>query len=523
MSALLRHSLRQIRKNPAFAATAIVTLAIGIGSSAAIFAILDAVLLEPLPFPQPDRLVAVSSQPDGVISIPTMKDYASRSTAFASLAAYRSWSPAQMSIKAPPARRILAVSQGFFPTLGAHFALGASWPITDNEQDCSGQAIVSQAYWKSMGGGSALGNRMLNLDGRNYQVAAVLPAEQGIEGSYELNQPEVFVPVGCDSQEHPNSRGDQAFFLIGRLRPGVTVAQANADLVRVDATLRKDYPTDYGAQKEAFSKPTLVIPYVELLAGADTRPALLMTMAACGLLLLIACTNLANLLLARNTRRRAEFATRATLGASLAQLFRQLLVESSVLVALGTAGGIALAMLLLKLVKSSRAFHPPRLENASISPAVLAFTIAISVVVVLVLTLLPGRRALRPGILRDLEGAQHSSAGRSLRLAGRVLVMAQITSALVLVTCAGWMIGSVYLLLHQPLGFAPEHLLMVRTLASELPQGNEGAEAELKLRQIAAGLGRLPGITAVAVTDHPPPSIATISALTRILSSASSR
>jgi hypothetical protein len=164
MFTLVRYALRQLRESPGFAATAILTLTLGIGSSMAIFAVLDAVLLEPLPFPQPDRLVAVESQPDRSVSIPTMQDYQSRSTTFSSLVAYRQWSPTQKTIDATAAGRILAVSQGFFSTLGTRFALGASWPITGNEQDCLSQAVVSGGYWKRLSGGGVLGNRMLNLE-----------------------------------------------------------------------------------------------------------------------------------------------------------------------------------------------------------------------------------------------------------------------------------------------------------------------------------------------------------------------
>src|ERR1700730_14817777 len=134
MFLLLRYALRQLRETPGFAATAILTLPLGIGSSTAIFAVLDAVLLEPLPFAQPDRLVAVAAQPDGVVSIPTMQDYQSRSTAFMSLGAYRGWSPAQKTTDATAARPILVVSHAFFATLGTRFALGAGWPMTGNEQ-----------------------------------------------------------------------------------------------------------------------------------------------------------------------------------------------------------------------------------------------------------------------------------------------------------------------------------------------------------------------------------------------------
>ena len=187
------------------------TLALGIGASTAILAVLDAGLLEPLPFAEPERLVAVAFQPDNVVSIPTMQDYQSRSTTFASFSAYRQWSPMQKAIDATAAHRILAVTQGFFSTLGTRFALGESWPITGNEQDCSSQATVSGGYWKRLGGGSELGDKKLNLDGRDFQLAGVLPPEQAIEGSYGLKQPEAFVQIGCDSQEYPNSCGDMSF------------------------------------------------------------------------------------------------------------------------------------------------------------------------------------------------------------------------------------------------------------------------------------------------------------------------
>jgi predicted permease len=505
MLQLLRYALRQIRKSPGFAATATLTLGLGIGASTAIFAVLDAVLLEPLPFAHPDRLVAVVSRPDGVVSIPTMQDYQARSTSFSSLAAYRQWSRAQKATNTSAARRIVAVTQGFFSTLGTRLELGTMWPMTGNEQDCAQQAIVSGGYWKRQGGGSGLTGRTLNLNGSDYQIAGVLPADQAIEGSYALNEPEVFVQVGCDNEEHPNSRGNSAFELIGRLRPGVTLAEANADLARVDQALHKDYPNDYGDYRAAFRKPPLVIPYVELLVGAETRPALLMTFAACGLLLLIACTNLASLLLARNNRRRGEFATRATLGASAVQLLKQLMVENTVPVALGTAGGTALAVLILKLVKTSKAFHLPRLAQAALHPTVLAFTVAVSVAVVLFITILPASRTLRHGLVRDMQGVGRSSAGRSLRLAGRLLVVAQLTLTVVLIVCAGWMIGGVYILLHQPLGFAPGHLLMVEVgLGSRSSTKAAAAQSELQLSEVADQLRAMPGVANVAWTDHEP-------------------
>jgi len=501
----LRYAYRQLRGRPGFAVTAILTLALGIGATTAIFAVLDAVLLEPLSFREPDRLVAVESQPDRVVSIPTMRDYQSRSSSFESLAAYRPWSPAQKITKGPAARLILAVSQGFFSTLGARFALGTNWPMTGNEQDCFQQVIVSSGYWKQLGGGSVFEKRILNLDRQDYEIVGVLPSEQTIEGAYALNRPDVFVEVGCDKEERPGSRGANSFDVIGRLKQGVSLSAASADLARVERTLQQDYPNDYGASETTFRKPPLVYPYIELLVGTQTKPALLMTFGACGLLLAIACANLASLLLARNVRRRSEFATRATLGASLRQLLSQLLVESAVLVCIGAAAGMAFALGILKLLRETTAIDIPRLNHATLRPSVVLFALAVSAAVTVALTLLPAWRTLRPGLAQDLRGVGRTSAGRSLRVAGRVLVVTQLALTTVLVACAGWMIGGVYLLLHQPLGFAPEHLLMFKVEAgSEHQNRQEALNSERKLAEVAAALQNLPGVVSVAFTDHQP-------------------
>lgn len=501
----IRYALRRLRESPGFSLTAILTLTLSIGATTAMFAVLDAVLLEPLPFPEPDRLVAVASQPDAVISIPTMQDYASRSTTFTSLAAYRQWSPSQKIHNAPAARRILVVTQGFFATLEARFALGRSWPITGNEQDCSSQAVVSAGYWMRMNGGNSLENKTLNLDGRDFEITGVLAGDQDIEGSYALNQPEVFAQVGCDREASPNSRGDNDFGVIGRLRSVVTLEQANADLARVDRDLQKDYPNYYGAANAVDRKPTLVYPYIELLVGTNTKPALLMVFSACGLLLAIACANLASLTLAGNTRRRMEFATRATLGATAIQLLRQLLVESAMLVCGGTVAGIALAAVLVQIFKSTTAIHLPRLSHASMHPSVLLFVVAVSAAVTIFLALSPAWRTLRPGLLQDLQGTGSTSAGKSVRFARRSFVLAQLSLSVVLVACAGWMIGGVYLLLHQPLGFEPDHLLMIEAeLGSDHPSLDEARQSELKFSEIASSLRRMPGIVSAAITDHPP-------------------
>ncbi|HEY1808774.1 MAG TPA: ABC transporter permease, partial [Acidobacteriaceae bacterium] len=496
------YALRQLRNSPGFAVTAILTLALGIGATTAIFSILDAVLLQPLPFPHPDRLVAVAVLPDEIVSAPTIHDWQTRSRSFQSIAGYRGWSPTVQSSLGSNVGNVLEVTQNFFSTLGTGFALGQDFPQTGHERDCTSQVIVSGAFWKRLGG-SSLANRTLEMDRRTYQITGVLPLSQTIEGSQSLNQPEIFVPTGCDPWQNPLNRGNNSYWAIGRLHPGASISVATADLARVQSTLDHDFPNDYNG---SVGRPPVLTPWTTKLTGADTRPALYSTFAACGLLLLIACANLANLMLARSVRRRREFATRATLGASFGHLLRQLLVESAILALAGSAAGIALAYGALRLLLGVRALHLPRLAHATISPGVLAFTVCVAAMVTILLTLLPAVRTLQPDLIRDLAGSGRTSGGGSLRRAGRVLVAAQIAFTLVLVACAGWTVSSVFTLLHQPLGFEPDHLLMAGVdidSTSVTPRYNP-QQTRLFFEQLAQRLRQLPGVTSISATNHPP-------------------
>ncbi len=499
----LRYALRQLRNSPGFAATAILTLALGIGATTAIFSILDAVLLRPLPFSQPDRLVAIASRPDETVSIPTMQDWQTRGNSFQSIAGYRGWAPTVQSSLGSHVGDVVEVTQNFFSTLGASFALGRDLPQTGNERDCTGEVIVSGAFWKRLGGGSLLGGRTLQMDRRTYQIVGVLPLSQTIEGTQSLNQPEIFVPTGCDPWQRPAARGNRSYWVIGRLRDGISISHASADLARVQATLQHDFPLDYGS---IAGGPPLITPWTTKLTGAETRPAIYSTLGGCGLLLLIGCANLANLLLARSVRRRREFAMRATLGAGFGQLLRQLLIESAVLALAGATAGIGLAYGALRLLLQAHALHVPRLAHASISPGVLAFVIFVTTLVTVLLTLLPAARTLDADLVRDLAGGGRSSGAGSLRRIGRMLVAAQITFTFVLVACAGWTVSSVYTLLHQPLGFEPEHLLMagVDIDRTSVTPRYDAQQTNLFFTHMVEQLRQLPGVVAVAATNHPP-------------------
>jgi predicted permease len=498
-----RSAYRQLRRSPGFAIAATLILAIGIGVTTAMYSVLYAVVLQPLPFPQPERLVALSAKPWEWVSYPTIEDWQQRGRAFQSIAAVAGWSPRIESSAGIGRANAILVSQNFLSTLGAGLALGHDFTQTGHAADCFDEAIVSDAYWRRMGGGASLAGRTLRLDHQAYVVIGVLAAGAAFEGPNELDEPSILTPVGCDPAIGPENRGSSAFHAIGRLAPGVSLHEAAAEIATTQKNLSHDYPRSY---PPGFSP--MLTPLADYMSGAGTRAALFATMAACGMLLLISCSNLTNLLLARNTRRRAEFAVRATLGATPRHLLSQMLAENLALSLTGAAIGVVFSAGLVRLASHVTAMHLPRLAETSLNVPALAFAGFVTVIVAFLLTLLPAARSLRLDLLADLTSgsARSSSASGGLRSAGRLLVASQIAMALVLVASAGWMVSSVFLLLHQPLGFDPDHLLIASTdLRGPVPSTTiEPAKTLAVLDQALTHLRVLPGVVEVAAANDKP-------------------
>ena len=495
----LRAALRQLQRSGGFSLTVILVLAIGIGVTTAMYSVLYAVVLQPLPFTEPDRLVSLSARPWDNVSFLTLQDWQRRTQAFQSVAAYSGWSPRIESTAGVGHADATLVSMNFLSTLGASLALGRDFTQTGNESDCLGQAIVTDAYWRRMGGGRTLTDRTLQLDHKTYAVIGVLaPIETGgnLDGSV------VLTPLGCDPAKSITDRGESAFEGIGRLRSGVSLARAAAEVTTVQAGLHHDFPRFYPA---AFS-PVLV-PLADHDVGTGTRSALFATLSACGMLLLISCANLTNLLLARNTRRRAEFAIRATLGATPRHLLAQLLAENCTLTIIAASLGLLLAESLVRAAHQVNAVHLPRLNQAGLNYPALAFVAAVTLSVAVMLTVLPAVRSLRPALLTDLgNGSARTSGSKGLRRAGRLLVASQLALALVLVASAVWMVSSVFILLHQPLGFEPDHLLFASTNlrgAVRDPDPNP-ARTLATLNKTLADLRAVPGIEQVAAANDKP-------------------
>lgn len=498
-----RSAVRPFRRSAGFAAATILILGTGIGVTTAMYSILYAVVLKPLPFSHPDRLVAVTGRPWDFVSLPTIQDWQQDSHAFQSLAAFTGWSPRIESSAGTGHANAALVSQNFLGTLGAAFLLGHDFAPIGQETDCFRQAIVTDAYWRRMGGGETLVSRPVLLDRQPYSVIGVLARSVALDDMDALDHPSILTRIGCDPSKSPGKRGDSSFRAIGRLLPGISIAQATAELHTRQRDLTRAYPNYC---PPAFTPELL--PLADYVTGTQSRTALFATLAACGLLLLIACANLMNLLLARNVRRRGELAVRVALGATPRRILRQLLAENAVLAVAGSALGLCVAAVLVQTFRHVTILHLPRLADASLNLPALAFAAVTTIAVALLLTSLPAARSTRPALLEELaHGATRStSSSRGLRHAGRLLVVLQLAMALVLAATAGWMVSSVFLLLHQPLGFAPDHLLLASTdLRGPVPTNAPDPDKTLAvLHETLAQLGSMPGIVDVAASNDKP-------------------
>ena len=499
----IRFGLRQLRRSPGFTATALLLISMGIGVTTAMYSIVYAVILKPLPFAQPERLVSITARPWNSLGMPTIEDWQNITGAFESIAAYTEWAPRIESSAGVGHVNASLVSQNFLATVGVPLRLGQDFRQSGNEADCFNQAIVTDRYWRRIGGGDALDGRTIHLDYRTYAVIGVLASGEALEDMDALGQPSILTPIGCDPAKSPHDRGDQAFYAIGRLKHGISLREAAASIKIAQRNLMRTYPRYY---PPTFS-PTLIL-LSDFISGTETRSALLATLTGCGMLMMISCANLTNLLLARSTRRRSEFALRSMLGARPVRLFRQMLTENATLVAFGSALGMLLAAVLVGIARQITVIHLPRLNEARMNMPSMTFAVAASAVIALLLTLLPAARSRRMALAEDLRtgSSGKTSASRGLQRAGRLLVATQIAMAFVLIAASGWMVSSVVTLLHQPLGFDPDHLLFASTDLRGAARGatTNPATTLAKLDETMSALRRIPGVVEVAAANDKP-------------------
>ncbi len=447
------YALRTLRRAPGFSAVTIATLAIGIGANTAIFSAVRAVLLKPLPFAQPDRLVMIYGSDRGddrhdVVSYPTFVDWRDQSRSFTAAAAFANRSVSIDGDAATSLAGAKQVSASFFDVLGVRPARGRSFTSADGADGAAGVVLLSDGFWRQQFGGTtdAVG-QTLRIGGEVYTIVGVMPPGFRFEpGARE----DLYVPLRPD----PNRR--HGFLrIVARLRPRVSRAQAQADVDQVAARLTRIYPrTESPASK--------VVPLIDALAGPG-RTALLVLFGIVTLLLLISCANVAGLLLARGAARRHELAVRAALGAGRGRIVRQLLTESLVLATAGGAAGVALAdglaRLLVAIVASS--FSIPRLETTHTDGAVVAFTAIVSIATGVAYGIVPAWSSAASDLSGSLREAAHTtSAARSPRV-GRALVVVQLALALVMLAAAGVLVRTLVTMLSTRPGFDTRDMIAV--------------------------------------------------------------
>lgn len=490
-----RFALRQLRKHSGFAITAVLTLALGIGATAAIFSLVNAVLLQPLPFPEPDRLVWMSQQNHSLpgmipeaLSYPDYFDWRAQNHTFSGIACYASKAVVLQSGEEPLQLDTMTVSADFFRVLGAAPARGRDF-VSDDEKPGNRVVMLSDSLWRSaFGAAPDISSKTIRLGDRSYAVAGVMP--EGFRFPLDGSAPALWISLSddADGQDPKTSqRGFEFLRVIGRMKPGIKVEQAKADLSLIADNLAHQYPDD-----NKWFTSALVEPELQHLTG-DTGPALRVLFGAVTLVLLISCANVAGLLLARGSRRSAEFALRASIGATRAAIVRQLLVESVVLSFCGGAAGVALAFALLRGMAAVMPLDIPRMEHASIDGTVLAFVVLVSVVTGLLFGVVP---ALRMSQLRPVQamrdGSRTVAGGRRESRVHGALVVAQTAIGLVLLVGSGLLIRSLVRLVNVDPGFDPKQVLTAR-IAVSFDKMDNGQHLQF-YRQVVARLSALPGV-----------------------------
>jgi predicted permease len=492
----IRYGIRMLAKNPGFTAVAVLTLALGIGANTAIFSVVNAELLRPLPYRDPGQLVRVASASaklrtvSGAVSYPDFADWRSQNHVFQDMAAYTDSSFALTGIEQSAHLEGAAVTSGMFGILGVTAELGRTF-IPEDDEPHHHVVVLSHALWKErFGGDPQIVGRVIALDHGAYTVVGVMPAS--FQYLFQREPPALWISFGAQRESPSMADERDAHYLrvIARMKPGVTVAEAQANLDVITASLATQYPDSnkyFGAyvasQQEELTR--------------SIRPALLVLMVAVGLVLLIACVNVANLLLARATSRTREIAIRSALGAGRQRVVRQLLTESFLLAMLAGVFGVLLATWGSAALVRFSPENLPKIAEIRMDGWVLAFTVGLSLATGMLFGLAPALQVSHANIVDALkEGALSTTAGQGRHALRSSLVIVEIALALVLLVSSGLLIRSLVNLQNVQPGFDAHNVM---TSNVDLPEAKyTDAKKVQYFRELMARLDALPGVQSAA-------------------------
>ena len=507
-----KYAARSLRKSPGFTIVAVLTLALGIGANTAIFSVIDALMLRPLPFRDADQLVRVYSTKDGLPirgtgaaggpSVLDMRDFAQNSHSFQKMVSYDAWrkNVSFGDSGEPEQMRVGLVPAAYFEILEIQPIIGRLFTDEENRQGKNYVAAINARLWgeRFAGDKSVLGQK-IRINDELYTIVAVMPdvIPEWMESS-RVGPVEVWTPFVLSNTLSESSRGARGDFALARMKPGVSLEQAQADLASIAAALAAEHPVDEGIG-------VAVKRLSETRVGA-MRPMIFLLMGAVSLILLIACVNLANLLLARNSARQRELSVRAALGAGRADLVRQLLAETLLLSLIGGAVGLTLAQMGLTVVKRMHPADLSQLGSVEIDWRVLAFTLIVSLATSVLFGVAPALSGTRLNLVEALkQGGRSGATGRPAQRVRNLLVVIEMAMSLMLLVGATLLVRSILRLEHQRLGIRQDHLLKGHIYVPGVRYPNPGSIARF-CDDFASRVRALPGIVDATITTLYPPN-----------------
>ncbi len=489
----LRYAGRGFQRNPVFTAVAIITLALGIGANTAIFSVVNAVLLRPLPYKDADRLVVILHYGDGPVAPANFIDWRRQNHVFQRMGAAEYWTPNLTGVDRPERLRALHVTADVLPLLGVQPLLGRVFLPEEDQRGREHEIILSFRVWRRRFGGDAkIIGQSITLDGKKYTVIGVMPRSFKF-APFWATKAELWAPLSLT--DRAADRDGNSLRVFARLKPGVTLEQARAEMATITGRLEKQYP--------GTNHDYTVLPLKEKVVG-DIRPALLVLLGAVGFVLLIACANVAHMLLARAAARQKEVAVRTALGAGRSRIIRQFLTESLLLTILGAGAGLLLAAWGIRFLVALSPAGIPRVETISLDSHVLLFMLVVSVFAGLAFGLVPALQASAVNLNDSLkEGGRGATEGIHRNRLRSLLVASEFALALILLVGAGLMIRSFFALEAIDPGFNPHNVLsmVVNITGSKAGQPSRRAVFYQQLLEQVRGL---PGVRSVSAINHLP-------------------